>query len=529
MAVPEAGASLGRPRGLAAPLLFGAFALFGLWFAWRTWDGGVDAGDEGIAAVDAWRLLRGEVPHADFFEIVPPVSFLPTALAFRLFGATVAAERGLSLLYALLLAVGCERLLARFTKDLTARALVVAFLVPFGVLNWPMPSHHWAATLLQVYALLALHAALRGPRPLAWSAAAGALAGWAGLSLQDQGALFALLVPLLGFPWVAEAARRRRLLAGWLLGLASAAAPVLLWLLSRVPPGELLRQWVLFPASQYATVNSSQFAFPWREIASALTGPGFREAPLVMAAYAVTQCFTTLLPPASLAAATALLLRRRGDELAEAGLLAGGALALVLTCLRRYMLTNLFWAAPVPLVLVAWAASAAAGPGRRPALRWLARGGAWVVTAACLLAAFHFGAVSSSPARTVTVRGPAGALRFTDPYRGGQLQELLDAVEREVPPGAPLFCRGYIPLVNFLALRPNPTRYTFFVPPYNTADQGAEWVRSLRRGGVVWGVSQTDRSRFLDGSGLYVVANYEPVWSNREFILWKARSAGGPP
>ena len=57
-----------------------------------------------------------------------PFSFQLTAVAFKLLGVGFRAERFLVLLYAVLLIVAAERLLARYTKSAPARSLVVAVL-----------------------------------------------------------------------------------------------------------------------------------------------------------------------------------------------------------------------------------------------------------------------------------------------------------------------------------------------------------------------------------------------------------------
>ena len=154
-------------RGRIAVAGFLAVAIFTVAFAVRLSDFNVDLRDEGVAAMDAWRIAEGQHPYADFYEIIPPASFYPTALFIRLMGPTVWAVRLPALLLALLLMLAADRMLAAWGAGLWVRVAGLAFLGPWGVSFWPMPSHHWYAIFFQVAATAAVARGLDSTRRVA--------------------------------------------------------------------------------------------------------------------------------------------------------------------------------------------------------------------------------------------------------------------------------------------------------------------------------------------------------------------------
>ncbi len=60
----------------------------------------LNTNDEGIYLDAAERILHGQQPYRDFFGYMSPGSFWMQALAFRLFGVTLAAGRLLVIFYA---------------------------------------------------------------------------------------------------------------------------------------------------------------------------------------------------------------------------------------------------------------------------------------------------------------------------------------------------------------------------------------------------------------------------------------------
>ena len=523
------------PRGSAPPAArghaahstrWGALAL-GALFAWsllfqiRFLDEKLLLGDEGVAVMDAWRISQGQVPHRDFFEIVPPFSFLPTALVFKLFGVGVLQERLLALFYGLLLVLLADRLVARFGASVWARCLPAALLTAFGVSYWPVPSHHWVVDLLQLGAALALLSGLDAPRPLCWGLLAGALTGLAGFSLQDQGLYFAAAVALFVLPWVpAEGGRRRMLGLAWLAGLGSTALAFAFYLLPAVSPVELLHQWVLFPASRYRGIpgNATGPLAGW-EMVRALWGSGaWVSRPLFNLALTASLALTFSLPLAAVAGLAAAAWGRRWSG-ARLGVLWALAAAGLGAAAHRWSLTNLVWAGPLLVPALAAGLNVYEGEGVRSRLRVAARcvaaGAAAVFT---LFSALY--AIGDPALKTTPIVAPAGSLRSTQQAEAPRLQETLDAIGRFVPRGAPLFCNGYLPMVNFLALRPNPTRFNFFFhPAYHTDAQAAEVVATLaaRRDAWVLLAYPLEPRATVEA---FVLREYDLVWRNSRCALF---------
>lgn len=483
------------------------------------WRRGLELGDEGVISLGAWRILRGEVPYRDFFEIIPPLPLLAQAALFKIAGVTVAASRALAVLYSALLAFAVWGLPARLLRSSKLRALPVATLVSCGVASWLLPSHHWLADVL---ALLALAAALRAAqaRRSAWAFAAGAAAGACALTLQDQGALLAAGL----FLWLglaSERGARGRLAGAALAGAAAAAAPVALWLLPREPLSTLAYDWIVFPLTRYGSLpgNAGAFAGAWREVARAW-GSAHGPARLVLLSLLTAKSALVLLLPAAGAAAVAWgLWKGPREERRRAALLAVALAAFYLPALRRPGLVNFQWALPAGALAFAWGAqrlAAEGGPGRRRIV-------GSVVTA--LLLVFAGAGLASLPAAWSGggrfVRSPAGTVGPLPAARVRSVQGLLDALGSETRPEEPVFCAGFLPMVNVLALRPAPAPLNVFVPPgYTTPAQVEAVIAALESKGVRWVVRPSGLSGG-DRWDSYLADRFRPVYGDGRYELWK--------
>jgi|GEM_PF-971509 len=507
-------------------LLWAVFAAAAAYMAWNL-TVGFHLGDEGIALVDAWRMTRGDAPHGDFFEIVPPFSFLPTALVFRVFGASLQAARGLSLVYGLLLILLTDRLLARYAPQAVPRALVAGLLIPFGVFYWPMPSHHWVALLLQLAAALALLSALEGGRSRLLSALCGGLSAAAAFSLQDQGLYFAAALCAGVFPWIRDRALRRRVFACWCLGAAAASSALLAWILSRAPLGEFLYQVLRFPMARYGELegNRPSLLSGWGESLRILTEATFLGAPAHNASLFALTVLINLLPFLALAAGIAAY-RGRWDRPERLGILAALAAASLGTAAHRWTLLSLVWAAP-PLLVWAALPLARAGGSAAP---WVRRWAAAVQALAALLTAVFCIAycIRTAPGNCAEVTSRAGRIRSVDRLEAHHLQETLDAIEEWVPPEAPLFCKKYLPLIGFMARRPNPTRYNIFLyPEYNTEEQLREVIESLESTPDAFVL--VPMTREPDALDRHIAYHYRLVWKGGRTLLFAPAGAGKAP
>jgi len=512
---------LGREK--AALLAVAAFAIL---YLFQLFNATISLRDDGIQALGAWRISRGEMPYSDFFEIIPPLSMIPTALLFKIFGPSILAWRAAAIVLGLLLLLVFDSLLRLYRAGTLERCAGMLFVGVFGLPFWPTPSHHWYADVFLLASLALLAGGLSAPRPFGFALAAGAATAFTCFSLQDQGGYLTLLLCILFFPWVSDPTRRRFLWTGWCVGGLAVGGAMALWLLPHVSPAELWNQWVAFPSSHYRGLPGNTLGIwgGW-EVVRALWGGGGGSLPYSLSLSLVI-CFMFALPFVASGSLLESALRRR-MSFAETGLLAAGAIATLGCCLHRWSLTNLDWAAP-PL-LAASLVCLSRVPMKDSSGKRLARG---LVLWTLLASSAVYGVILFRDARRTNSRGvltPAGTVRSIAPATEQEIRSLVSAVERLVPRDAPLFCRGFSPMVNFLTLHPNPTRFNlFFHPGYHTDEQAREVVRTLTARGDVFVLVEGD---VLPGTPLedYLLTHYTRIWVEGSHMLLRPLALGPPP
>jgi len=501
------------------PILLLGILAWGVLFYLRTWDQKLLLGDEGVALLGAVRVLQGDVPNHDFFEIIPPVSFLPTAGLFALCGVSVSAGRLIPLLLEGLILGGVLVLLARLGAAWPPRLFAAALLIPMGVAYWPVASHHWWADAFQLWALVALLPDPEGGHPPVRLFLGGLLSGLGLLTLQDQGGYFLLGLGIFYFPF---GERRLRRVAHFTSGFLAGTLPVALWLLPGVSIGDLWYAWVVFPLTRYHTLPGHAFGLMsgWRQIVDLFPGGRWIGAPLYSLSLLACGALLFLLPFAALGG-LAWTWRRKLQPGPVLGLLAAGTLAFLGAAAHRWALTNAVWAAP--MFLVAAGATAGLRGGLARSSRW--RNGIFTAAAGFALL---FGATFyrlAAPSATAAVSSRAGTLRTLAGGDAAALQEALDAVETYVPEGAPMFPLGFIGLVNVLAERPNPTRFHVMIRPwYNTEEQARTAVEDLRRVPVQWIVGPArGKLPARDPITVEIEERYGAVWGNGRYTLWERK------
>lgn len=494
---------------ITASIVVFSLAIFFLTIALNV---GFVLGDEGVAVMGARRISQGQIPHRDFFEMVPPGSFLPTALAFRLFGCTVVVEKAVTAVYALLLILLVDRILRRMDTPALFRFGCALFLIPFGVAYWAMPSHHWVADVFELASVLALVYGLEGRRIVLGGLGAGLAAGLVCFTLQDQGAYLVAAEGLLVFPFIADRRRRRVLFLSWSLGGAGAAAAFMSYLLPFVPPGDLWYQWVRFPAVQYRNIEDNQGAFlkGWEILTSPEAKAVWQDSPIHLLSLFAAQALIYLVPLGVIGLAVMFFLEN-GKGRATCGLLLAGCLAAYGTCAHRWAVLNLAWALPLGLVAAGWWSFR---PGRAfKVRRGVGLAAAIVMGSVAFVYSVSYFAVAAGREKHA-LRGPAGVVYTWYPNEALLLQQVVDASERVVPKGDPVFFSGYMAFLNFITLRDNPTRYQFFMyPGYHTAQQSAEVIQSLEKLDRAW-VFLPSPARSESLFDQHIISNYERVWSN---------------
>lgn len=511
-----------RCATIALPI---AAAAAGIGYAYTLFDYRCLPGDEGLMVQLAWKISEGQVPHADYFFSVPPVSFLLLGAWFKIMGVNVLAERVFVFAQAVALVALCDALLRRYTANLLARSVIWTFLIPVGVYAWPIPSYHWIVAIFQLGAALAILNSRSAGGNLRWGIAAGALTALACLSLQDQGGFYLIGLLLFYFPSIQDHAIRRRIFRSWAFGGLVITGAFAIYLLPNVSATELYHQWIEFPiAGGYQKVPGNEPTY-WKtlsEIGNHQWRLAFANMPWAVGSEAALALLLAGLHIA-VPAIFILSLRDHWQTPDRIGVLGALAVSFFGSCLHRYSLTNLVWAAPALILVSAWGISRLT---EQENLRKRAAGWTSAILIIAIAVSFGIGNLRmASSAATVEISGRAGTLRSFGFSEEARVRHYVAAVEEHVPPDAPLFCTGFIGVVNFLTLRPNPTRHTLFVE-FNTEKHAEEVIESLRtqpRSYVLLSLP-FDMNGAL---GQFLLYHFRPVWRNSDAILLEPRHGEG--
>lgn len=224
--------------------------------------------DEGLAILGAARVLDGDVPYRDFWALYPPGVFYTLAGVFRVFGASIAAERVYDAIIRLGLVLVSYAIARRVTSPLaafSASSFVLLFLAVAGAPGYAI----LPAVLLGLLSVLALLQFAVYKRAY-WLVVAGLLVGATAVFRLDVGAYAAVAqgvgIPLLsldgsgtsdrqigGQGLVRLAIHRGVIFIG---GVAISFLPPLVFLLTIVPPGEIWQDLVVFPLTRFHAVRS---------------------------------------------------------------------------------------------------------------------------------------------------------------------------------------------------------------------------------------------------------------------------------
>lgn len=507
-------------RGALAylPLAFALLAIVAALAHFRTQ---IDSNDEGIAAMGAWRILRGQIPYRDFFAIETPLSFYIVAPLYWLFGVGFTVGRVVTQLLGLALVILVFRLARRWIPTPLFAAVPLAFLCQAGVGLLPFANHHWFADVFSLAALSAAGAALDERWDAGWWLAGGA-AALAFLSLQDQGLLILIGLGLVaGFAVPADS--RRRALTRFGVGALLAGYPWAQYVLFRSGFAAAWHDLVWFPLTAYRETPGNAYGFlqPFGELAAQWTGGAWRYAPVFTTAATATSLALIVTPMA----APFLILwawRRRNGKTAAAVVLLAGVVAFVLTALHRWAPINLQWAAAPPaLALGFWLQHEhdASPAGRR-----------WTTAVASVLllafAVFGFGRIAQSADARIwfDVNSPAGMVRVPGRANGQQIQEMIDVVGQRVAPSDSLLVYGW-PNWGFATLHPCPVRWDGFAPPdFPPGAYAHDAIAEVDAKRVAWIVTPAfdpPAEGHPDEWKDYLVGHYRMAWANAGWGLWQ--------
>jgi hypothetical protein len=311
----------------------------------------------------------------------------------------------------------------------------------------------------------------------------------------------------------------------WAVGGLAIVGLFTAYLLPKVSAAELYRQWIEFPVTGgYQKVAGNEPTY-WKDL-SEIGNEQWRLAFGNMPWHTASESALVLLMAVLQVAVVAIFILsivNRWQTTARIGVLGALAVSFLGSCLHRYSLTNLVWAAPALILVVAWGISRLA---QQPSLRQRATGWAGAILVIAIAAAFGIGNLQiASAAATVKIVGRAGTLRSFGFSNEARIRHYVAAVEQHVPLDAPLFCTGYIGVVNFLTLRPNPTRHPQLVE-FNTEEHAQEVVEALRAHPRSYVLLTLPFD--MDGAlGQFLLYNFRPVWKDAGAILLMPQHGGG--
>jgi hypothetical protein len=480
-----------------------------------------ELGDEGILAMDGWRISRGEVPQRDFFQLIPPLAAYVQAFCFKILAPSVFSIRILGLLYGILLLALSFLLYKKFIKSQLILALSLSIIVIDGVSSWEFGSHHWLCDILQVAGMILLLEAFKYRR--IWLASlSGILLGFAVFALQDQGGYGVIALSLSCF-FIPRDERRFFMIPAILAAGTFLLLSMPLALLAG--PLQLFRDWVSFPLFYYkdSSGNRSSFSFVLEQFTQEWDWDTIKILPHYGLGHAVTSTFVLLTPVLAPLSIIFLWVKKvmPKKELAAVSIF---SFTFLLTAFHRFSLSNMIWGflAMLPVYIsLDWLLTNTSRKFLKISIISLTS----VLLAANLAYGIARAQISLRKGRINIARTSAGSYRFYDRFSAGSLQELVDEIDDKVPKDEPLFCVGYIPLVNFLTYHPNPTRLNFVTfGGYYSKDQAMLWTETLEAKRIVWGISE---KKIMDEkSGKRHIPNYDAVFQNDRYILWKRKNAG---
>lgn len=400
-----------------------------------------DFGDEGTFLRAAELMLHGKRLYADFFEFIPPGSYLLTAAWFDVAGISMESARTLAVLT--IVGIACFTFLAcRLASQHTplSAALVLAW-VMMSQWHWMQVSHHWFTSLFSMIAAWAALASLEKwqPHSTRWSTIAGMATGTTIIIMQTCGVWTTLAA---GAAFI-ESHRNRSKLITYLLGVTLAPVCAILFLASQHSLGAAFDSVVRFAATRYASIQYVPFGY----------GASIFDYPLKF----VFPLAASLMLIACVRDWRTCLHDRR------LWLCAALALAGLLSCFPRPDIAHIGFVAPLALPLLALTA-----------VRLLQRLRATfhyaiVIMTAVLLsptaASFASIVLAASDVQPVTTTKGSVAFIFNN-----DIPELLPHIAKTSPHDG-FFFYPYMPLLTFLVARDHVSKYDVFVPGYTTQAQ----------------------------------------------------------
>jgi 4-amino-4-deoxy-L-arabinose transferase-like glycosyltransferase len=488
----------------AAPLaIFIGTALLLLWMFGNRLILGTN--DEGIYLDAAERILHGQKPYVDFFGYMSPGSFWMQALAFRLFGVTLAAGRVLVILY---VALECS-LVYWLTQRFASRAAGIGTALLFLAFQTADPNmitaqHRWDSSALSLASIAVCVGSQRR-----WLVASGFLIACAALATPSVA-----LVALVTVAWLAWSEGQRARALWYLLGLslAGTAALAALWLNGILPA---LLQQLAWLSRNYSSVNVMHYGAIIGGYRTLFEGAGVWELPF---RFCVVFCLAlpAVLPVVALAGGAMFWTQRRflGAPLRTViPYLLLCVVALVASTYPRSDVAHLAYVAALPYTVAAILVYRLLMPRAR----------AWLTISIAVWAAL-FAWQAQLPGSLRQLHTPAGEVRAS-----AQEAQLVEALLSRVRPHQSLFVYPYKPLLYFLTQTENPTRYPYLAPGMMTGEDAQAALSELEARPPDWVLYMAlDRAEFerVFPAGKFFDPHYPHIES---WIQANYRTSGCPP
>ena len=482
--------------------------------------------DESVYLYEAKRVLEGEVPYRDVFEITTPGWLYLMAALFRLFGVTLATARfAMAVLHGLSAAAlyaTCRRLGVRWS---------FAWLAPLAYLlvcqpAWPIASQHWLGTFLTIGLLLSC-AALPGRRA-SWALLPGIVVGLLIAVLQQRGVfvgsgvavwLVADRLLLRRYADDADAPALGAQLALLAVGAALVVVPMAAGLIASAGFAPVWQALVIHPLFNYRRFTQAT----WGQQGALLSAQAAYTFPRLLK-------YLPLIVAFDLLRLAILLVRRR--QCGEARRL----MLLVVFCVTStlsilYFPDYIHIAFIAPPFFVAGAESV-----ERGARAWLADSRAWRVAAPLLAAAvlalagvrLQQNLVRSRAAFPVSRETAFGHVDWATPFEA----HLHDTVRglMETVPSRELFCYPILSSLYLTVGAHNPTRFQFLLPAYSGPAQMEEVIGVLERRKLPYIVALTGFVAADDPVVAYLRRDYEPMLEAGDVgsVIFR-RKAPAPP
>ena len=473
--------------------------------------------DEGTLMYGAVRVMEGQVPFRDFFEVMGPGTFYWLALFFKVFGTTWLASRICLAVTSLATALVMYYLARQIGSKHQVLPTVLLLATSFGPL-WPTISHHNDSNLFGLLSFSALLLFLKHRHPVLIFTA-GTLAGLTTCFLQPKGIF--LLVSFLLSIWVMQRKSATFLkAASWLVAgytLVVFTVIALFW------QAGALADWIyanlVWPLTRYSAGNAVRYAvglreFYWHKWAAALSASFTPTVGCSVATIlAVPLLFVALLP--LILGVVALLCRSTAFTSVTVPYWAAGC-ALWLSEIHRKDITHLAFGSPILVILCFYLCERIEKKTIIYAMQVL-------TICTVFLASVNAFITLSATTKTLTRRGVV----YT--FKRDPVTEFLVA---HVKPGEPIFAYPYSPMSYFLAGAKNPTRLSILVYRMHTDAQIQQVIQALdtyKVQYVVWNASAT-----FDDAGIkwafpenwaprkeelivepYLLTHYDVVWADK--------------